>query len=188
MENKQTLVEHLEEFRGRIIKSTVFMIIISGLFYNLTDIVLLNVVKPLGGTVVFIAPTEAFISKIKIAIFGGLFLSSPFIIYQFWQFISQGLKPSEKKYALIFGPLSLLFFVSGATFAYFIIVPTGIRFLMGFSTDFIIPMITVSKYISFVGTLVLAFGLVFQLPSLLLFLTKVGIVTRSFYAPRDGMR
>lgn len=174
-----TLVEHLQELRGRVIKSVIFILIISCFLYNLVNLLLPNLVKPVG-RLVFIAPQEAFIANIKIAFLGGLFLSSPFVLYQVWKFISVGLKPNEKKYALIFGPLSFIFFIFGASFGYFIVVPMGIRFLLGFATDFISPMITISRYISFMGTLTLTFGLVFQLPLISLFLTKIGVVTPAF--------
>ncbi len=174
-----TLVEHLQELRGRVIKSVIIILIISCFLYNLVNLLLPNLFKTVE-RLVFIASYEAFIANIKIAFLGGLFLSSPFVLYQVWKFISVGLKPNEKKYALIFGPLSFIFFIFGASFGYFIVVPMGIRFLLGFATDFISPMITISRYISFMGTLTLTFGLVFQLPLISLFLTKIGVVTPAF--------
>jgi sec-independent protein translocase protein TatC len=183
MDKSLTLVEHLEELRNRIIKSVIFIIIISCLVYNFVNVIIPNVVKPVG-KLVFIAPQEAFITNIKISFFGGLFLSSPFVLYQIWQFVSAGLKRSEKKYTLIFGPLSFIFFILGITFGYFLIVPIGIKFLLGFATDLITPMITISRYISFVGTLTFAFGVVFQLPIASLFLTKIGIVTPKFLSTK----
>jgi sec-independent protein translocase protein TatC len=178
-----TLVEHLQELRGRIIKSIVFILIVSGLLYNLVDLLLPYLVKPVG-KLVFIAPQEAFITSIKIAFLGGLFFSSPFVLYQIWKFISAALKPSEKKYTLVFGPMSFMFFIFGASFGYFIIMPIGIRFLLGFATDSVSPMITMSNYVSFVGNLTLAFGSVFQLPLISLFLTKIGIVTPVFLSDK----
>lgn len=179
MDKKLTLIKHLEELRNRVIKSVVSVIIASCLLYSFVNIILPNLVKPVG-KLVFIAPQEAFIARIKIAFFGGLFLSSPFILYQIWRFVSLALKPNERKYILIFGPLSLIFFFMGAFFGYFIIVPIGMRFLLGFATDFITPMITISRYISFVGILTLSFGVIFELPLISLFLTKIGLVTPEF--------
>ena len=163
MDGPRPFVEHLEELRSRIIKSVIFVIVCSSLLYNFIDVFLPALVKPVG-QLVFIAPQEAFIARIKIAFLGGLFLSSPFVIYEIWKFISIGLKPKEKKYTLIFGPLSFIFFIAGAFFGYFVIVPIGIKFLLGFATDCITPMITISRYISFLGTLTFAFGVIFQLP------------------------
>ena len=182
-DKKLSLVEHLGELRGRVIKSVIFIILASCLIYSSAGIILLALVKPVG-RLVFIAPTEAFVANIKIAFFGGLFLSSPFVVYQIWKFISVGLERNEKKYALIFGPVSFIFFISGALFGYFIILPIGLHFLLGFATDFITPMITISKYISFMGMLTLTFGLIFELPLISLFLTKIGVVTPVFLSSK----
>lgn len=176
---KLTLVEHLGELRNRVIKSIISIIVATCLCYGFVDTILPSLIKPVG-KLVFIAPQEAFIARIKIAFFVGLFLSSPLILYQIWRFVSSGLKLGERKYTLIFGPLSLVFFFLGAFFGYFIIVPIGIRFLLGFATDLITPMITISRYISFVGILTLSFGIIFELPLISLFLTKIGMVTPEF--------
>ncbi len=170
-----TLIEHLTELRSRIIKSLVFVIAASCLLYSFVDAILSSLIKPVG-RLVFIAPHEAFISRIKIAFFAGLFMSSPFILYQTWRFVSSGLESKERKYIGIFGPLSLVFFFAGAAFGYFVIVPIGMNFLLGFSTETLVPMIGVSKYISFVGALTLSFGAVFELPLILLILGRVGLV------------
>ncbi len=179
MDKKFTLLEHIEELRARILKSAVFLIVISCLVYTYVDPILSVLVKPVG-ELVFIAPQEAFTSKIAIAFFGGLFLSAPFMLYQIWQFVSSALKRDEKRYVLIFAPLSLVFFIAGSIFGYITIVPIGMKFLLGFATDFLTPTITISRYISFIGTLTLAFGIIFELPLISLFLTKIGVVTPVF--------
>ncbi len=182
-DKRLALTGHLEELRSRIIKSVIFMFIISCVVYGFVDRILPDLVRPVG-RLVFIAPQEAFIANIKIAFLGGLFLSSPLVLYQAWKFTSVGLMPNERRYILIFGPLSFAFFILGAGFGYFIILPIGIRFLLGFATDSIIPMITISSYISFIGGITLAFGLVFQLPLVCVFLTKIGMLTPRFLAEK----
>lgn len=179
VDKKLTFVEHLEELRARMLKSIIFIIVASGLLHAFTDRILGFIVRPVG-KLVFIAPTEAFIVSIKIALFGGLFLSSPFVLYQIWQFASAGLKKQEKKYVSLFSLFSFIFFLLGIFFGYFIIVPIGVKFLLGFGTDFVTPMISVGRYVSFVGMLALAFGVVFQLPIAILFLSKTGILTPQF--------
>lgn len=184
MEDKKTsLSEHLEELRSRLIKSIIFVIITSGALYSFVNPILASLVKPVG-KLVFIAPQEAFITNVKIAFFGGLFLSSPVIIYQAWKFVSVGLVAAERKYSLLFGPLSFIFFIGGASFGYFLIVPLGIKFLLGFATDYVTPMITIGKYVSFVAALTFSFGVVFQLPLIILFLTKIGLVTPQFLSEK----
>lgn len=177
--NTLSLVEHLEELRNRIIRSVIYIIVGICVAYAFVNSILPILVKPVG-KLVFIAPQEAFVARIKIAFFGGLFLSSPLILCQIWQFVSGGLSQHERKYIRIFGPLSFVFFIIGVCFCYFIIAPISMKFLLGFATDFMTPMITVSKYISFVGTLTLTFGLVFELPLITLFLTKIGVITPRF--------
>ena len=177
------LAGHLDELRSRILKSAVSIIIASCAIYAFVDKIYSNLVKPVG-RLVFIAPQEAFITRIKIAFLGGLFLSLPIVLYQAWRFISVGLKPNERKYTLLFGPLSFLFFVGGAIFGYFVIVPIGIRFLLGFATLEVVPMISVERYVSFVGLLTFIFGIIFELPLAILFLTKVGLVTPSFLSKK----
>lgn len=182
-DQKLALIEHLTELRSRIIKALVFIVAASCLLYGFVDTILLSLIRPVG-RLVFIAPHEAFVSRIKIVLFGGLFISSPFVLYQTWRFVSSGLKSNERKYIGIFGPLSLIFFFAGALFGYFVIVPIGMNFLLGFSTDTLIPMISVSRYISFVGVLTLSFGVVFELPLAILFLTKIGMVTPEFLSSK----
>lgn len=179
MDKPLILIEHLQELRLRLIKSVVFIIIVSCLIYSHVETIIPILVRPVG-QLVFIAPEEAFISNIKIAFFLGLYLASPFVLYQIWQFVSVGLKKEERRYVLIFGPLSFIFFILGSGFGYFIIVPIGMKFLLGFAGEFIRPMISMARYISFITTLTISFGLVFQLPLISLFLTKVGLLTPKF--------
>lgn len=183
MDRPLTFTEHLEELRNRVIKSVVFIFIISCLLYNFVDDIFSVLVKPVG-KLIFITPQEAFITNIKIAIWGGLFLSSPFVLYEAWKFVSGALMPEERRYITIFGPLSFVFFILGSIFGYFVIVPVGMKFLLGFATDFVSPMISVSRYISFIGGLTFAFAVVFELPLIILFLTKIGAVTPQFLSTK----
>jgi len=174
---------HYEELRSRLIKSIISVLVAACLFYMIVDKVFAFVIKPVG-KLVFTAPGEAFIARITLTLFGGLFLALPVILYQIWRFVAAGLREHEAKYVRIFAPCSFVLFIIGALFAYCIAVPISIRFLLSFSNDLIIPMITVKNYISFVGTMLLAFGIVFELPLVLMFLTKIGIATPAFLAQR----
>lgn len=180
---KLTLVEHLGELKGRILKSVLFIIIASCASYSFADVIIRHLVRPVG-KVVFIAPQEAFLANIKLAFFGGLIISSPFVLYHIWRFVNSGLEAGERRYILIFAPLSFVLFIMGAAFGYLIIIPIGIKFLLGFGSDILTPMISVSGYISFVGFLTLAFGAIFELPVATLFLTKIGLVTPAFLAKK----
>lgn len=171
--------DHFDELRSRLIKSILSLLVASGLFYIFVDKVFALLIKPVG-KLVFTAPGEAFVARIMLALFGGLFLALPVILYQIWRFVAAGLRESEIKYVRFFAPCSFFLFILGALFAYFVTIPISIRFLLSFSTDLIVPMITIKSYISFVGTMLLAFGVVFELPLVLMFLTKIGIATPAF--------
>lgn len=170
---------HVEELRNRLIKSIAAICLASCLFYIIIDEVFEILVKPVGH-LVFTAPGEAFIARIMLTLFGGFFLALPVVLYQVWQFVATGLKGYEARYIKFFAPCSFFLFIAGGSFAYFITIPISIRFLLSFSSEFIVPMITVKSYISFVGTMILAFGVVFELPLVLMFLTKIGIATPAF--------
>ncbi|NOX97117.1 MAG: twin-arginine translocase subunit TatC [Nitrospirae bacterium] len=171
------LVEHLAELRRRLIICLASIFIFALLSYFYAQKILALLMKAVG-KLVFIAPQEAFIAYLKIALFAGLFLSLPVILYQIWQFVSAGLLPKERKYLLVYGPLSFFLFLIGATFSYQVVLPLGLKFLIDrYSTATLQPMISISKYISFVGMFLLAFGVVFELPLIVLFLVKIGLVS-----------
>lgn len=179
-EKKQlTTVEHLDELRRRIFVSIAVVILASVGSYSFVDKLLPYIVRP-AGKLVFIQPLEAFVTHIKLAVLCGIIISLPVLLYQIWAFISTGLKQNERRYILFYGPVSFIFFLLGAVFAYTVIVPNGMKFLLGFASDYLQPMISVSKYISFMVVVVLSFGLVFELPIAILFLTKINLVNAKF--------
>lgn len=175
--------EHFNELRWRLIKSLAAVAVAACLFYPFVDPVLAFLIRPVG-RVVFTSPSDAFVARFMLVIWGGVILALPVILFQFWRFVSAGLKGHERKYVALFGPLSLVLFFAGAAFGYFVMIPVGMKFLLGFATDFMVPMITVQNYLSFVTTLVLAFGATFELPLILMFLAKIGIVTPAFLAQK----
>ncbi|VAX36782.1 Twin-arginine translocation protein TatC [hydrothermal vent metagenome] len=181
--NEFSFIEHLDDLRGRLIKIILAMIIASCLVYGVIDYILAFLIQPVG-QLVFTSPADAFLARITLALFVGFFLSFPVILYQIWSFVSEGLRPEEKKFVYFFAPCSFFLFLLGVGFAYFVTIPIAIRFLLSFSTDAIIPMITIRNYISFLGTMLLAFGVVFELPLVLLFLTKIGVATPAFFSEK----
>jgi len=175
-EKRLPIIGHLEELRQRLIFSLTAVAISSIFCYRHAKGILDALSKPVE-KLVFITPLELFLVYLKIAVIGGVILASPVIFYELWRFISSGLLPQERKYVLTFFPFSLLLFLVGGTFAYFLVIPSGIKFLLSFSTEKIVPMISVGRYVSFVGILIFATGLVFELPVVVLFLTSLGLVT-----------
>ena len=129
---------------------------------------------------IYLAPTEGFMIYIKVAIFSGLVLSMPYVVYEFWKFIVPGLLEKEKKLVPPIVAFTVLCFATGASFAALVIIPLGLKFLLSFQTDFLTASITIGKYLGFVVTIILVFGVVFELPVLSFFLTKIGILTPEF--------
>ncbi len=160
-------------------KSIAAFVIAAFAFYPFSRDVLRLLVKPVG-QLMFTSPSDAFMAHITLSLWGGLFLAFPVILYQVWQFVSSGLVEKEHRYILIFGPFSLILFLIGGLFAYFVVIPISLKFLLSFSSDSIVPMIEIKNYISFVGSFILCFGVIFELPLIIMFLTKIGIATPEF--------
>ena len=173
-----TITEHLSDLRRRIIFILISVAVTSaGAYYFIDEI--LDFVTQAGGIedFVFISPTEAFFVIIKLSLLTGLMGAMPFIFYQLWKYIGVALKKNERKYLIYFGPLSYLLFLIGAAFAFRGVLPLGIKFLLSFSKQNITPLITLNAYVSFLGKMITAFGLMFELPVVILFLSKIGVVT-----------
>jgi len=181
-DRKMSLMDHLEELRKRFIICIVTVLACSIFSYFYSDKILAILKRPFPHSLVFISPQEPFVITLKIALFGGIIIALPMIIYQAWQFVSLALKEKEKRYLLFYGPFSLLLFLSGASFAYFVAIPVGLRFLLSFGGSSLEPMISVSKYLSFITVTILTFGIVFELPLVSLFLVRIGIISPQFLA------
>ena len=171
---KITFVEHLEELRKRIVISILSFLVASLIAYYFRDWIFAVITKPVG-TLVFLTPTEAFMAYIKISLLAGIVLSSPVIFYNLWAFISPALYNNEKKLVTFFLPLTLLLFLAGVGFAYFIL-PVTMKYLLSFGGETLKPMISANYYLGFILILFLACGVSFELPILIMILTKFGIV------------
>jgi len=174
-----TFFEHLDELRVCLTRSLIALIIAAVCFYPFIDQVLHYIIRPVG-KLVFTSPADAFVTRMMLTLMGGFFIALPYIFYHIWSFVASGLKDTERRYIIVYGPLSFLLFILGSVFAYFIMIPISLKFLLSFSSEILTPMITIKNYISFLGTMVLAFGIVFELPIIMLFLTKIGIATPEF--------
>ena len=172
---RASFIEHLEELRTRVIKSLLAVAFTTIVAYRFSSEILSFFTRHIE-QLVFIYPSEAFITHLIISIAVGIFLACPIIIYQIWRFIGCGLKKEERKLIVVFGVFSLILFLIGCIFGYVVIFPIGLGFLLSFAKDTIVPMISVSKYISFLAGITIIFGGVFQLPLAMVFCTKLGIV------------
>jgi len=178
-EKHMPFIEHLEELRQRLFKcigSVVGLGIISYIFSDELLVFLTSRNPNPDVPLQFLKPTGLFLIHIKVAFFAGLVFSIPVLIYQFWQFVSPGLFQKERKYVFPIILFSVICFVIGAVFAFFIVIPLGLEFLLGFETESIVANWTINEFISFVTVLVIVFGVVFELPMVALFLGRIGII------------
>jgi len=175
----KSFLTHLDELRRRLIKVLLGFVVATLVCYNFVGQILPWLIKP-AGHLIFTSPTEAFGAYMTLAAVMGFLISLPWTLYQVWGFVASALRPGEKKFIAIFGPLSFLFFILGVLFSYFIAIPLTYRFLMSFSSDSMQPMITVSHYMGFLANMLIAFGVTFELPLILAFLAKIGVATPEF--------
>jgi len=183
-EYQAPLTEHLAELRKRLINSLIGIGIGTFLVFFKVEIFFEIFQEPLRKAfpkmkLVALTPTEAFFTALKISLLMGFIVASPFVFYQIWKFIEPALYPEEKKLVIPFVSFTTIFFLAGASFSYFAVLPLVIKFLItyGYTTLQIEAMISVSSYISFVLRLILAFGLAFELPVILSLLARLGIIT-----------
>lgn len=182
VDEKQPFMSHLEELRKRLINCAISVglgFIICYLFKEELFKILMLPLKnqmPEGDRVIFTNLPEMFFTYIKTAFVGGIVISSPFIFHQLWLFIAPGLYQHEKRYLIPFVLSSSLLFVSGTLFAYFVVFPFGFKFFLGFANDYIQALPSVKQYFSFSIKLLLAFGLIFQLPVVVFFISKMGLL------------
>jgi len=181
-EKKLPLTAHLQELRKRLILS--FIAVGGGfaLCYTFAEKIFDILAAPLlemmpqGGSLIFTSVAEAFFTYMKVAFVAGLILASPFVLYQIWAFVAPGLYRNEKKYVVPFVLAGSFFFALGIFFGYYVALPIGFKFLLGFATDFIKPLPSMKEYLSFSIKFLLAFGLVFEFPVVLVLLARIGVV------------
>jgi sec-independent protein translocase protein TatC len=187
---KMPLTAHLEELRWRLIKA--LLAIAAGFIgcYNITDWLFQLLTRPLlalnpgsGGDAAAVhligtGVAEAFFTKLKVSLIAGIFLASPVILYQIWQFVAPGLYATEKRYARPFVFFGTFFFVAGACFCYVAVLPVGYRFFIDqYAGIGVNPEIRISEYLTFTSRMLLAFGVTFELPVVTFFLARLGLVT-----------
>jgi sec-independent protein translocase protein TatC len=181
MERKDlTFAGHLDELRRRIIVSLAAVAVCSCLaFWKIQDILAFLMIPPVDH-LVFFSPVEAFMEYCKLAFFTGIIVASPVVLFQLWSFVSPGLTGRERGVFLAAMPFSATLFIGGAAFAFFAVLPWALKFLINFPGPEVIPVISISKYLSFVIMLLLAFGIVFELPVAVFLLSKLGIISPQF--------
>jgi sec-independent protein translocase protein TatC len=183
---RMSFLDHLEELRRRLVISAgaVFVaFLLSFAFINrIFEFIMrpLQAVLPAGGKLIYTEPAEAFLLYMKVAALVGLFIAAPVVLWQIWLFIAPGLYANEKRFAIPFVLFSTFFFAAGALFSHFVVFPWAWRFFAGFSTDYMQFTPKIGPVFSLYVRMMLAMGVVFEMPTLVLFLARIGLVTPRF--------
>ena len=178
-EGEMPISGHLQEFRKRLIICLAAVAAASVIAYQFVDDIIAMISAP-AGKLYFLNPTEVFFSYLEIAVCTGALVTLPILCYEIWQFVRPALAPTERHAVLWLVPFAVLLFYAGLAFSFFLVLPAAVQFFMGFSTDTLQPMFSLSSYLSFFIAFMLPFGVVFELPLILFFLGKIGIVSSAF--------
>src|SRR5688572_11919882 len=183
---KMSFLDHLDELRRRIIYSVVAVLVRFGFaFYFINDLFDF-IMRPMqalltpGQTLIYTDPGEAFFLQIKIGLLAGLILASPVVFSQVWLFIAPGLYSHEKKLAIPFVVMSTFFFAAGAAFSHYLVFPIVWRFFVSFTNEYLTFTPRVEPAFAMYLRLILALGVTFELPTIVLFLARMGMVTPRF--------
>lgn len=181
---RMSLMEHLEELRTRILWSFVSLLVaFAPCWYYVKEIFgflerPIQKLRP-GEKLVFTGLADPFLLYFKVALLAAVFLAAPFILYQVWKFVAPGLYRRERLFLIPFLLFGSLFFLAGGAFAYYVAFPLAADFLLGMAEGFEM-MLTVERYFSFLLTMILGLGLMFELPIVILVLAAIGVVTPRF--------
>jgi len=184
-EKRLPISEHLEELRSRIINSIIVVVALFFISWFFKLRILDIIKKPhsitmkslgLSQSLQVLSYQEGFYAYIKLCLMTAVFMAYPVILYQIWKFAEAGLYKKERRYVKVFAPISFIAFIIGVLFGYFLLIPFGLQFMIKILGGGIQPIITMNQYISLVTLLTLALGIVFQLPLVMLFISKIGML------------
>ncbi len=175
---EMSFIDHLDELRKVLVQSSIAFAILMVVSWFFSGRILDMLIRPLAvESLYFQSPTEAFLVRVRISLVLGLMGAFPFILFRVWAFVSPALFAHERNRVLPFVLASSALFYAGVTFCYVVLIPVVLRFLLGYGTAYLNPLISVNSYFAFVARLCFAFGVVFQLPVVVLLLSILGIVT-----------
>lgn len=182
---EQNLTEHLIDLRSFFIRSAAILFIGFSFCWFFVDPIFAFIKVPImdflpNQALVFISPTEKFLSYIKVAFLSSLFFSMPFLLHQVWIFIAPALYKKEKKFMLAFLFMGSFLFALGVSFVYFIVFPNAFEFLLNFGSSNDQAMISIAEYLSFFFIMFLVFGIAFEMPLIFSILSLMGLVSSKF--------
>ena len=182
---RMTLIGHLEELRNRIFRSIAVLFVAFVVCFGFADEIYSFLEQPIlkflppGRKLVFLSLTDPLFLYMKVSALVGLFVVSPYLLFQVWRFVAPGLYGHEKRYTIPFVFFGSFFFLAGGTFAYYIAFPFSVQFLLSMGENFE-PTVTGSSYFSFLLTVILGMGVMFELPIVIFALSSIGVVTPRF--------
>ncbi len=178
-------LDHLDELRKRLIYSVLVLAVCTAVAFHFSPELFEYLRRPLSqvpsGKMIVLGPLEMFITYIKLAVMAGLMASAPFILFQLWQFVAPGLYPSERRFVVPFVLFGTLSFVGGAAFCFYLVLPASFAYLIDMVPLSVEAHYSVSLYFSLVIQLMLAFGVVFELPLIMTLLGASGLVDAPAY-------
>lgn len=181
---RMSLLEHLEQLRNALVKSAIAVIVGFLVCWSFAKPIFSFLTKPIvellpDGKLIFLDVTEPFMLYMKVALLAGTFLTSPFVLYQVWRYLAPAFYRDELPWAAGFVISGSLLFLAGGAFAYWVVFPQAVAFLVGVGSE-LTPAVTGGSYLSFLMTIVFGLALMFQLPLLLVVLARMGVVTPRF--------
>jgi sec-independent protein translocase protein TatC len=183
---RMSFLDHLDELRRRLVAASISLAIGTAVAFVFLDRIFAFIMRPLyeklpaGSKLIYTEPTEAFMLKFKIALLAGLVIGAPLIMWQLWLFIAPGLYAHEKRFALPFILMASVFFVGGAAFNHYVLFPMAWVFLASFTTDYMMFMPRIAPVFSLYAMLMVAMGLIFEMPAVILVMARMGLVTAGF--------
>ena len=184
-EKKLSLLGHLAELRKLLIKSLIAVVITTIFSFIFYQQIFDMLIRPAQGiNLIFVEMTEMLGTIMRVCLVSGIILAMPYLTYQLIMFVSPALTRRERRYVYLILPWIALMFAAGVIFTYFILLPPAIKFLTTFGSDIATPQIKIGNYISIVTRLLLAVGLVFEMPVVTTFLARLGIVKSKWLADK----
>lgn len=174
-----SLIEHLTELRSRLIKCLLAVAAGSLIGYFFIEDIMHYITLP-AGKLYYMQPAEAFFTYIKVACVTGFLLALPIVFWHVWRFFLPALTRAERMVLGLIVPISVVLFFCGLAFSFFLVLPAGIKFFLGFGTSELEALFSVDKYFDFVIMFVLPFGFIFELPLVITILGKLGLITSEF--------
>lgn len=183
---KMSFLDHLDELRKRLVSAVLAVAVGVLIAFAFIEQIFGFIMRPLqqmlpaGSKLTYIEPTEAFMLYIKVAVLAGIVISAPVILWQLWLFIAPGLYAREKRLAIPFMLMSTGFFLGGALFSHYLVFPWAWKFLASFTTDYMMFQPRIQAVFALYAQMLLAMGLVFEMPTVVLFLARMNLVTGRF--------